>query len=200
MTVLSMKERVDAVVGMSFLAAFVMLVGGLMSLFSFIEYLAEGEIVVNLAAVPCIALSVVFIFVFMVLTVPVARFLLSSEATSVRRASYFAILFPVLLVSFLLATPQASFAPFLTFGWPLLLLGAVAYPYAAVVMRRGVLSAQMKHLLMVECFRCTYVFEMHKEEPVVRCPYCGQVNMNPTMGEGKPAPPSSAPTEEGVSP
>ncbi len=200
MTVLSMKERVDAVVGLSLLAATVMLVGGFMSLISFVEYLADGEIRVNLAAAPCVVLSSVFIVVFMVLTVPVARFLLSSEVPGVRRASYFAVLFPILLVSFLLATPQASFAPSFTFSWALLLPGTVAYPYSAIVMKRGVRSAEMRHLLLLECFRCTYVFEMHKEEPMARCPYCGQVNMNPTMGEGKPAPPRETGTEERVSP
>lgn len=182
------------------MAAVMMLVGGLISLVGFMDYVNYGEITINPGTDACTVLSAIFVIFFLVLAVPIARFLLSSEAAGVRRASYFAILFPILLVSFLLATPETSFAPTITFAWPLLLLGAFAYPYAAIVMKRGVRSAEMKHLLLLECFRCSYTFEMHREEPMVRCPYCGQVNMNPLMGEGKPAPPHYPQDEEGVSP
>ncbi len=200
MTVLSMKERADAVLGMSVLVAFVLLMGGFMSFISFVEYMGEGEIYISFTEAPCVVMATIFLVVFLVITVPMARVLLSSEDVAVRRASYFAVLFPILLVSFLLATPQATFAPSFTFGWPLMFLGTLAYPYSAIIIRRGVRSAEMRHLLLLECFRCTYVFEMHKEEPMARCPYCGQVNMNPTMGEGKPAPPRETGTEERVSP
>lgn len=195
-----MKERADAVVGMSLLAACVLVVGGFMSLISFIGYLYDGEIRVNPGAAVCIVMAAIFLVVFLTITIPVARVLLSSEEPGARRASYFAVLFPIFLVSFLMATPQASFAPTFTFGWPLLLLGSIAYPFSAFAMKRGIKRAEMRHLLLLECFRCSYVFEMHKEQPMVRCPYCGQVNMNPTMGEGKPAPPHDTGTEERVSP
>jgi len=195
-----MRERVDALVALSMLAATVMLAGGLMSLVSFVEYVGDGEMAVNNAAVPCIVMGAIFLVVFLVITVPVARVLLSSPSVGARRASYFSVLFPVLLVSFLLSSPQASFAPTFAFAWPLMLLGAVAYPYSAFTMRRWLRAAEMENLLLLECFRCTYTFEMHRLEPCIRCPYCGQVNMNPTMGEGKPAPPGEAPREEGVSP
>jgi hypothetical protein len=133
-------------------------------------------------------------------TLPVARVMTESEVPAARRAAYFCLLFPILLVSFLLATPQADFAPSITFAFPILLAGSLLYPMSAVTVRKWVKAAEAKHLLMLQCFRCSYAFEMHREEPWVRCPYCGQVNMNPTMGKEDGVPPTPGETEGPVSP
>ena len=157
-----------------------MLVGGFVSSQSFITFLEDGEISAEFTVAPCIIMGGIFLVIALAFTLPIARVLLSSEDESARRAAYFSTLFPILLISFLLSTPQASFAPSFAFGFPLFLVGAVAYPYSAIVMKRHIKMAEMENLLIVRCFRCAYIFEMHKQEPWVRCPHCGQVNMNPT--------------------
>jgi hypothetical protein len=156
---------------------------GIISLFSFIDYMDSGEIESGFIMAPCLAFTFIAFFALLAFNLPISRIILRTGPESGRRAAYFQILFPILLVSFLIATPRASFAPSLIFGFPLLLVGALAYPYSAVVVHKWVKMAEMKNLQIVGCFRCTYVFEMHREEKWLRCPYCGQVNMNPGAEE-----------------
>jgi Zn finger protein HypA/HybF involved in hydrogenase expression len=179
----SLKDGADAVAFLSILAGFFMFPLGVFSASSFMLYLSDGEISFDMITIPCLVMSGLFLIASLALTFPVAKVVLNLEMPGARRAAYFCLLFPVVLVSFLVATPQASFAPSLTFAFPLLLVGTIAYPYSALTMRKSVRTAEMENLLMVECFRCTYVFEMHREEQWIRCPYCGQVNLNPTKGE-----------------
>jgi hypothetical protein len=197
---LSLKDWADAVLGISLLTAMFMFFAGLASLFSFIQYLEEGELSIEYFAIPCVALGGVFIIISLAITIPVARVLTGSEVPAARRAAYFCVLFPILLVSFLFATPQADFAPSIVFSFPLLLVGALMYPMSAITMRRTVKAAEAKHLLILECFRCSYQFEMHREEPWIRCPYCGQVNMNPKKNREEGAPPRTLEPEERVNP
>jgi hypothetical protein len=175
----SLKANADASVGMALLAGMVMFVAGFISFISFFEYIDTGEISLGMAATPCVIISVAVVLVFIAWTIPLAKVLLSSAPAAGRRAAYFQILFPIVLVSFLLSTPQAYFAPSVTFAFPLLFVGGLAYPYTALVMRKWVKTIEMKNLLFVQCFRCTYVFEMHREDEWIRCPYCGQPNLNP---------------------
>jgi hypothetical protein len=196
----SLKDWADAVLGISLLTAMFMFFAGLASLFSFLQYLEEGEVSVEFVALPCVALGGLFIIVALACAIPVARVMTDCEVPAARRAAYFCLLFPVLLVSFLFATPRADFAPSVVFSFPLLLVGAVLYPMSAVAMRRHVRAAEAKHLLVLQCFRCSYQFEMHRGEPWIRCPYCGQVNMNPAMNREEEAPPRTAEAEERVSP
>jgi hypothetical protein len=196
----SLKDWADIVLGISVISAMFMFFAGLASVVSFLQYLDEGEIVVDFMSFPCVAMGGIFVVLSLAFTIPVARVMTESEVPAARRAAYFCLLFPILLVSFLLATPQADFAPSITFAFPMLLAGSLMYPTSAMTMRRWVKAAEAKNLLMLQCFQCSYTFEMHREEPWVRCPYCGQVNMNPTMDKEAEAPPGAEGTEDAVSP
>jgi hypothetical protein len=196
----SLKDWADITLGISVISAMFMFFAGLASVFSFFQYLEEGEIEVAFLSFPCVAMGGLFVVLCLTATLPVARVMTESEVPAARRAAYFCLLFPILLVSFLLATPQADFAPSITFSFPLLLVGSVMYPMSAITMRRWVKAAEARHLLMLQCFRCTYTFEMHREEPWVRCPYCGQVNMNPTKDKEDEAPPRSVEPDGPVNP
>lgn len=197
---MSLTAKADASVGMALVFGMVMFVAGFISFITFVEYIDTGEISFGLAGMPCVVFGVAVVLVFIAWNVPIARILLSSAPAAGRRAAYFQILFPVVLASFLIATPQASFAPSITFAFPLFLIGALAYPYTALVMKKHVKAAEMANLLYVQCFRCTYVFEMHKEDEWIRCPYCGQVNMNPVKAEVEEMASDTAPEKGSVSP
>lgn len=169
-------------IGTAFFAGAVMFVTGFLSLMVFTEYLFDEnhEIVVSIGSLGCVAIGIVLLVLVMVFNLTLALTILRSARTDrARRAAYIQILFPLLLASFMLSTPLASFAPSITFGFPLLLIGAFIYPYSAIVMKQEVKSMEMKNLLRIKCFECSYAFEMHREEDWVRCPYCGMANLNP---------------------
>ena len=197
---MTLKDQAEASVLIAFGAAMIMFAAGFVSFFSFVEYVDEGEISVGLIATPCVLVGVVALLVFLAFSFPIAKVLLATAAPAGRRAAYFQLLFPVLLASFLIASPRASFAPSFTFAFPLLLVGAIAYPWSALVMKKWVKATEMMNLLLVECFRCTYVFEMHREDEWIRCPYCGQVNMNPGKADGEKEGSVDTPSEGLLSP
>jgi hypothetical protein len=181
-----LKERAEVAITTAFFAGFVMLIAGIVSLTVFLEFIydGEGEISVSLGSAGCVVVGIAMLIVVMVFNLTLALLILRSARTDrARRAAYFQILFPILLASFILSTPMASFTPSIAFGFPLLLMGAFLYPYSAVVMRREVLAMEKKNVLHVRCASCTYLFEMHKDEDRVRCPYCGQANSNPMKAE-----------------
>ncbi len=181
-----LKERAEVAITTAFFAGFVMLIAGIVSLMVFLEFIYddEGEISVSLSSAGCVVVGIAMLIVVMVFNLTLALLILRSARTDrARRAAYFQILFPILLASFILSTPMASFTPSIAFGFPLLLMGAFLYPYSAVVMRREIKQMERRNLLLVSCYKCTYAFEMHVEEERIRCPYCGEFNMNPVMAE-----------------
>jgi len=177
-----LKERAEVAIGTAFIAGTAMFVAGIVSLTVFLEFLydEDGEISVSFGSTGCVTVGIVMLIVVMVFNLSLALLILRSARTDrARRASYIQILFPLFLASFMLSTPGASFAPSMAFGWPLLLSGAFLYPYSAIVMKQEVKGMEMQNLLRIKCFECSYVFEMHREEDWIRCPYCGKANMNP---------------------
>ncbi len=159
-----------------------MFIGGLASLMVFFEFIndEDGEISASFGSTGCVIVGIVVLIVVMVFNLTLALLILRSARTErARRASYIQILFPLLLASFMLSTPGANFTPSIAFGFPLLLSGAFLYPYSAIVMKQEVKAMEMKNLLRIKCFECSYAFEMHREEDWIRCPYCGRANMNP---------------------
>ena len=179
---MTLKHTADANVGLALLAGFFMFIGGFLSLVLFMNFLDDGEIVAEIFVAPCIVLIMLSIGVLVAFNFSIVRVLVNAEVPAGRRAAYFQLLFPLVLISFLIATPEASFAPSITFAFPLLLIGAVGYPYTALEMKKWVKAAEHENLVVLRCFRCSYQLEMHRDEKWLRCPYCGQVNMNP----GKP--------------
>lgn len=180
---MNMTERADLGVGVALVMGFMMFIAGVFSILTFAEFVESGEISIGITGVPCVVFAVIVLIGFLAWNVPLARMILSISPPVGRRAAYFQILFPIVLASFLLATTGASFTPSFAFGFPLFFIGTLAYPYTAIVMKRWIKAAAMANLLYVQCFRCTYVFEMHKKDDWIRCPYCGQVNMNPLKEE-----------------
>ncbi len=157
-------------------------IAGFVSLMVFMEFIfdEDHEISVSMGSTGCVAIGIAVLIVVMVFNLTLALLILRSAGTErARRAAYIQILFPLLLASFMLSNPMASFIPSIAFGFPLLFLGAIIYPYSAIVMKQEVKGMEMKNLLRIKCFECSYAFEMHREEDWVRCPYCGKANLNP---------------------
>jgi len=160
-----------------------MFVAGIVSMTVFFEYIydEDGEISVSMGSSGCVVVGIAMLIVVMAFNLTLALLILRSARTvRARRAAYIQILFPLFLASFMLSSPMASFTPSVAFGFPLLLLGAFLYPYSAIVIKQEVKGMEMKNLLRIKCFECSYAFEMHREEDWVRCPYCGKANLNPT--------------------
>ncbi len=177
-----LKERAEVAIATAFFAGTAMLIGGIVSLMVFIEFLSdgEGEISVSMGSAGCVVVGIAMLIVVMAFNLTLALLILrSAETERARRAAYIQILFPLLLASFMLSTPLASFTPSIAFGFPLLLSGAFLYPYSAIVMKQEIKGMEMRNLLRIKCFECSYAFEMHREEDWVRCPYCGKANLNP---------------------
>ncbi len=177
-----LREHAEVALATAVFAGMAMFFAGLISLMTFLDYIydEDGEISANMGSAGCVAIGIAMLIVMMVFNLTLALLILRSAGTErARRAAYIQILFPLLLASFMLSTPLASFTPSIAFGFPLLLLGAFLYPYSAMVMRQEVKGMEMKNLLRIKCFECSYAFEMHREEDWVRCPYCGKANLNP---------------------
>jgi hypothetical protein len=186
---MTLREKSEANMLVGFFVGMFMLAVGFFSFMFYMDYLDTGEMTSEIIYFPCLLFGTVVLLTLWFFNFPVVRVVLNAAPQNGRRAAYFQALFPLVLIAFMLATPRASFAPSVTFAFPLLLLGAIGYPYSGMVLHKWVKMSEMKNLQVVECFRCTYVFEMHVEELWIRCPYCGQVNMNPERG---------LPSEEGA--
>ncbi len=159
-----------------------MFIAGFISVTVFLGYISDedGEMSAATGSEACVVFGIAMLIVVLVFNLTLALLILRSARTvRARRAAYIQILFPIFLASFMLSSPMASFTPSIAFGFPLLLSGAFLYPYSAIVMRQEVRAMEMKNLLRIKCFECTYAFEMHREEDWVRCPYCGSANLNP---------------------
>ena len=177
-----LRERAEVAIATAFFAGASLFVAGIVSLTVFFEYIydEDGEISVSMGSSGCVVVGIAMLIVVMAFNLTLALLILRSARTErARRAAYIQILFPLFLASFMLSTPGASFTPSVAFGFPLLLSGAFLYPYSAIVMKQEVKAMEMKNLLRIKCFECSYYFEMHREEDWVRCPYCGKANLNP---------------------
>jgi hypothetical protein len=177
-----LTERAEVALLMAVLMGFVLLVTGLSSLAVFWDYISwgDGEIAVSYSAGGCVIIGIVMLIGILAFDLGLAlRIARATRRDRARQAAYFQILFPVLLASFMLCTPSAAFAPSIAFGFPLLLAGAVLYPYSAMVMKREAKEIERRDLILVSCWRCRNVFEMHREQEGTRCPYCGELNLNP---------------------
>jgi hypothetical protein len=171
-------------VAAAFVAAVFLGVYTVGSMFMFIDFLESGELSLGVFTGACILVFFVIGVACFSPNVVNALFVLrSSRSPRTLRAAYLLVGYPVVFFSFLLATMNTSFAPSLTFGWPLFLVGAVAYPWAALVLHGEVKDALLGNTIMVRCWHCTYLFRMHLEEERMRCLYCGQVNENPHLAE-----------------
>ncbi len=172
----------EAMAGLAIIVTLVLFVASFISTIMFMDFLGseEWEVSVDPTFSVCTGLAIVLLLVFLAYGTAVYRTVIGKARTDrARRAAYFQLLFPLALVGFLVATTLTSFAPSLTFGFPLFYAGTVLYPYTTFVLHREVKAVEVASLLLVRCFRCSYMFEMHKRQPSVLCPYCGQENLNP---------------------
>lgn len=183
-------------------AIFIALGLAVMALFSIIlfgEFLLDGTVSSALGGVPCLIMPVLVVFLAFISAKNALFFIRSSTSERARRASYFLILFPLVLVGFVIATTNTEWAPSLTFGFPLFIVGAIGFPYAAMALHKEAKAVVAQNILHVRCTQCTYVFEMHRSSEGVLCPYCGQPSINPLMAPVVDVEPVVPPPEGGES-
>jgi hypothetical protein len=169
-------------VAAAFVAAVFLGVYTVGSMALFLEFLDSGELYLEPFSGVCILVFFVIGIACFAPNVANALFVIrSSKSERTLRSAYLLVVYPTVFFSFLLATMNTSFTPSLTFGWPLFLLGAIAYPWAALVLHGEVKHALLGNSIMVRCRHCTYLFRMHIAEERMRCLYCGEENENPHL-------------------
>jgi ribosomal protein S27E len=180
----------DVSYGTSLLFAFFLLGLSFFSFISLAEFVHDGEIYVEFGVYPCITFLVVMTVATSVVNIAVARTVISSSTDpKALRAAYLLIGYPVILISFLFATIGTGFAPSIAFGLPLFATGMIAYPWASLIVRSEFFNLISANILRVQCYNCRYVFEMNRAQDQIRCPYCGEPNLNP-LGPDPGEPPA----------
>jgi hypothetical protein len=156
------------------------------SIANFLEFLKYDELSSYLIDEVCVVgFLVISVLCFFINIANGFIVLKSRELPRVLRASWFLILYPVILWTFALSSAENGFAVFGTFGWPLFLLGMVAYPTAAFIVHGELKAMIAENALSIQCFNCSAVFLMHRTDEWIRCPYCGEINMNPLPPEAR---------------
>jgi hypothetical protein len=185
----------DLSFGLSILFAFFLLGLAFLSIVSLVEFAFEGEVYVPHTVYVCIPFLLAILVTVTVVTVAIARTVLrSSTDPRALRAAYFLIGYPIILVSFLFATVDTGFAPSIAFGLPLFGTGVIAYPLACLIVRDAFFNVLSANILKVQCYACRYIFEMNRQQDAVRCPYCGEPNLNP-LGPEPGEPPVDEPLD-----
>lgn len=184
---MSLRNHAEVMGGLAIIVTMALFIASFLSTVLFMDFVrsADREVYVEPSFSVCTGLAILLLLAFLGYGMVVYRGVLGRARTDrARRAAYFQLLFPLALVGFLVATTLTSFAPSLTFGFPLFYAGTLLYPYTTFVLHREVKAMEIENLLLVRCFRCTYMFEMHKRQPSLLCPYCGQENLNPDQAVG----------------
>lgn len=102
-----------------------------------------------------------------------------------RRAGYFLVGFPIVLLSFIVASIDDVFVPAMIFGWPLFIMAAVLVPICTGIVKRGLDFRSWT----VACWGCGQELTLRPSAPFVCCPRCGSFNGRPPTGAGGlPAP------------
>jgi hypothetical protein len=94
------------------------------------------------------------------------------------RVMYISIFYPLLIISFLLATIEDTFQTAFIFGFPVFVIGIFILPYSAHVMNKEARVVVKGNAVLIYCKNCYYPFEMFKTEKTQRCPLCGTSNDN----------------------
>lgn len=177
---MSSRSEAEISFGLALLFSFFLATLSLISFIALAEYVSEGEIYVSYGTFICIPILLAVTVAACAINTTVARTVVtSSPDPKALRAAYLLVGYPIVMLSFLFATIGTGFAPSIAFGFPLFLAGTVLYPWASLIVRREFKNIISANILQVQCYNCRYVFEMNRVQDQVRCPYCGEPNLNP---------------------
>ncbi len=175
-----MRNPTGLAIALSLILAILLLYFSFASFVLTADYMDDGEVEVGLIDEPC---SVFFMLLVWVLIAPVMfvayRLVRWIETRRALQAAYFLLLYPVVLISYIIATFSEVFLPSMVFGFPLFIVGAIFYPYCAVLLDREYRAMRSENVVRLACHHCSYIFELHRKEEERRCPMCGAVNLNP---------------------
>jgi hypothetical protein len=163
------------------------------SFFIWIEFSREGSVSFpSIASIylPFLTIGLIFTYVLNIINgIAVARV---TESKRSLRACYFLILYPLVLLGFLLANIDEFLMTSLIFGFPFFIIGAIGLPYFAHVLKKEGIMQLTVNLVIIRCYNCFYTFELHRLEREKRCPLCGAMNRNLlTYPPDKPLEPTS---------
>lgn len=160
----------------SILSFFLMLITFL-SFLVFMEYTFEESVLFPFYLSLCLPLFFTMLLLFITINIHNGYFVSKvSDTPQALRAFYIFIFYPILLVSFMIATIEYGFQTSLIYGFPIFFLGVILLPYSALVIHREALAIVNKNMLLVYCHNCRYTFEMHRLDIEKRCPICGSQN------------------------
>ena len=187
---MSSRSEADLAYGTALFFSFFLLVLSGASFIALAEYVSQGEIYVSFGSFICIPVLLAVSVAACAINASVARTVItSSPDPNALRAAYLLIGYPIVMLSFLFATIGTSFAPSIAFGFPLFIAGTFLYPWASLIVRREFWNIISTNVLRVQCYKCRYVFEMNRGQDQIRCPYCGEPNLNP-LGPDPDEPPA----------
>lgn len=145
----------------------------------FIEYIEDQSVSFPFELPGCLVLFLIMLFLVYLTNIAngimVTRISRSEKSL---RALYIFIFYPVLLLSYLIASYEEIFQTALIFGFPLFLAGAVLMPYGALVIHTEAHMAVYRNLAINYCLNCRYPIQMHREDKERRCPMCGAMTGN----------------------
>ena len=151
----------------------------IVSFFIMLEYLADGSASFPYPGEPCGVSVFLILIIISVVNFPIAlkvnRFARSEKSV---RALYIFIFYPIIFVSYMVATIDEVFQTAFILGFPLLLAGSILLPYAAIIMSNEASRVIKENIVVISCFNCRYTFEMHRRAPEQHCPLCGATNKN----------------------
>lgn len=151
----------------------------LFSLIVLIEYYSEESASLPIQMALCLPLSfimLIFITIYNILNAHMINMV--SESSQSTRAFYILLFYPIILLSYMMATLEYGFQTSLIYGFPFYLIGVILLPYGAFVIHREAKMVVNKNMVLIYCQNCNYTFEMHRLDTERRCPFCGVLNQN----------------------
>jgi len=177
---LRINDRTEFGLLLTSILSFFLILITFFSFLVFIEFTLEESVSFPLYLTLCLPLF--FIMLLMMFTINIYNGYLVSKASDTlqsMRAFYIFIFYPILLISFMIATMEDGFQTSLIYGFPIFFLGVIFLPYSALIIHREALGMVNKNTVLIYCYNCRYTFEMHRLDLEKRCPLCGFLHRIP---------------------
>lgn len=175
--------------GITFAQSGLLFLGSLVSFMYMVEYLKDGSISAGYGGMPFCCLFFGFIG-FCLLVGGTVLNILNAVSVSKRtksknslRSLYIFVLYPIVLVSFVIPAWESLFLTSLIFALPFLLIGAVVLPFSAITLHREAMKLCKKEYCTSMCIYCKFP---HRRDVVAvdgYCPRCGAFNEYPKKDE-----------------
>jgi hypothetical protein len=173
---------------------------GLVSLVSFfimVEYIQDGGVSMGFGTAPCClmigAISFCVIVVSSILNISTAVSVSKRSKSKVSlRSLYISILYPIVLIAFIIPHFEAAFYTSLIFGFPVFVLGVILLPFSSFSVMREALKMDVKQYTVEACHYCRFTYRREIRQMDAICPRCGAYQIFTVPGRTSPYPTTPA--------